>query len=178
MPERDPLDDLTAAWRAIEAPRLDAELDDHDPATEAAVDWLRKAWERSAPETVPETLDAPWRARRLQRRARPVRTFLAVAASITAVFALVRALGPRASDPPTTVDVAVHTPLHPSGDPPGEPRTSPQSMDLDSERTPELIASTSERLELRSGNVRLLLFTPSLPDLPPPDFPQSENPPQ
>ena len=41
---RDPLEQLGRAWRELEPPPATPELDELDPQTRAAVDWMAQAW--------------------------------------------------------------------------------------------------------------------------------------
>lgn len=141
MSERDPLDpleELAAQWRRLEPPDATAAVDAPDDATRAAIGWMREAWRAAAP-AAPR--DLPWklRARLLRRRALP---WLAAAAAIVAVaFLLSRAGEPggRSLGRPDPVRVAAQVPSHRSFD------------------------CAPDRIELRSGPVRLILFTNTTP---------------
>jgi hypothetical protein len=134
MSERDPLDELAARWRRLEPPDPTAAIDGPDAATRAAIGWMRDAW-RAATPAAPRAL--PWRlrARLLRRTALP---WLAAAAAIVAVAFLLS----RAGDPGR----------RPTGRP--DPvRVAAQEPSLRS------FACAPDRIELRSGPVRLILFT-------------------
>jgi hypothetical protein len=155
--ERDPLDALRAAWRELEPPRPDAELEERERETEAAVEWLRAAWRKASPAPA----RAPWRLRLVQRRARLVRTTLAVAAVLAAVLAIRGALVPADESPvewTSAYDLA-------SRADDVAPVPAPSAA--------ELVASSATHVELRAGNVRLILFTPTSVDQSP-----SEDSPQ
>ena len=138
---RDPLEALGEAWRSLEPPAPADGLADCDPLTRASVEWLRDAWQRLEPQR-PVALPArsspnPWR-----QAVAP----LAVAAAVLAVLAGSAWWGTR----------------------PG-PEPAPRVADLD----PTPFAGSvlplgagagvshvaSDRIELRSGNVRLVLLT-------------------
>jgi len=143
MDERDPLEALRAAWRAIEPADPGSLAEEQlDPATRAVIQRLRRAYALAGPE--PAAL--PWRIRlALHRRA--LRR-VAVAALVLALSAL-----------------AVREFAHPSGS-----QTAPEPAPIAAEPAAAaeagvLLASlTPERMELRSGPVRLILLTPA-PDL-------------
>jgi len=143
---RDPLDALGAAWRSLAPPDPAAALDAPDPATRAAIDWMRAAWQAGAP-AAPTAI--PWRLRlRLARPSvRPLLPWIAAAAATLLVALLLR---PAPSPPPGAepVELAAH-PHPPEPSHAGSPGASP-----------ELVSLSADRMELRSGPVRLILFTP------------------
>jgi len=132
-----PLAELGAAWRALAAPDATAPLDAPDAATRATVEWLRDAWQLAAP---PASPSLPWRlrARPLLRRASPwLGATLATAATLLLALRLLAPAPPR----PPAAAPAEQLAAAPAPDP-----------------APVVL---SDRVVLRSGNVRLILFTPS-----------------
>ncbi len=128
-----PLADLQAAWRTLDAPPATAPLDAPDATTLATVEWLREAWQATA---TPPAPSVPWRlrARPLLRRASP---WLALAAALL-LFARTLAERPVA---PLAIE------------PPVASRAVPR-LDRPIARV------TPDRMEMRSGHVRLILLTP------------------
>jgi len=168
-PGREPpeLDALRATWRELEPPAPDAALDAPDPRAEAAVEWMRAAWR----ELEPPPAEIPWRLRARPRR-RTLARLAAAAAILVALAWSLRELARRDTEVPDEVAVAtVETgadsehrtpppaPAHGAGRPGGgrEDETAPPSADTGDE--PVLVALASDRMELRSGPVRLILIT-------------------
>mgnify|MGYP001305544679 CR=1 FL=1 len=149
MPDREALDELRAAWSALQAPEA---FDAPDAATTAALMRLREAWHASAPS---ERLAPP---RRLVVRSAVARVvpWISVAAAAAAVFALalfVRELPARSAPKiPAHVVRLERGPALPS---------------------PRVHAVTERYTELRSDSVRVLLFS----DRPDPTLaPRSDGP--
>lgn len=159
---------LRRAWRQLPAPDACRPLEQEDPATRRAVEWVREAW-LALP--VPAAT-APRGAAHAAARARPGllrrdrwRRFAAAAALLLAlgvpllVLALRRENGAapvaRTDDPPALDPVAAG-PATTGPTPEASPRT--------------IVAVGDSHLELRSGPVRLYLFTD------PPFTPPRENP--
>ncbi len=131
----DPLNALAAAWRVVEPPEPTASLDAPDQETRATVEWLRNAWNASTP-PVPAL---PWRlrGRPLVRRIAP---WLAAAATLLLALRLLL---------PVTERTAIPQSLE-SSPPPSNP-------------TPTALVATvvlRDRMEMRAGDVRVILFTP------------------
>lgn len=138
--ERDPLDELRAAWRAMAPPDPTASVDARDEPTRAAVAWMRSAWAAAAP---PPTSALPWRVRLRIARPRVVRAlpWVAAAAALVVCTALL-GRGGRTEHDAAPVPELVARP---------EPIAKP-----------ELVSLSADRMELRSGPVRLILFTPGM----------------
>ena len=155
MSEHDPLHALRSLWSRVEAPPLDdGEREPADPATRAAVEWLRGAWRAQVPPSLPSL---PRAARGAQGRPAPSHAALRGArraalagAALAASIALL--LGPRGAAPadggrepgtgprPARASAVVTSPIH----------------------TPPVLASlrADGTLEARAGRVRLVLCTP------------------
>jgi hypothetical protein len=153
-----PLEEFAAAWRALEPPAVDDLEATPDPATRASIEWLRAAWQAAAP---PAPRELPWslRMRRTLRRAAPWSALVATAAAIVLLLSPVRHRSPADSPalPPTVPveQVAIG------------PRTP--------ERTPPATEIHADRMEMRSGNVRLILFTSSPPPRAPDAIPETRR---
>lgn len=138
MPERDPYDELREAWDALEAPDPDALAERDD----AALAWMRSAWRavEAPPAAIPPRLARPtWRA-------------LPRVAALAAAAALLVALGtwwrigpgPAPAGPGPIAQASVE-------------ETAPEPA---AEEPPVQLASIEpDRMELRSGPVRLYLVT-------------------
>jgi len=151
-PESDPeLMKLHAAWRAMTPPDPTAGLESPDPRTAATLDWMRAAWSASAPAAPPAL---PWRLRLqlARRRAAPSAPWLAAAAAVIAAIALFVRDGARDRVREATTPPCVELATEPN---PAPPRADPE---VDA---PKLVSLTADRMELRSGPVRLILFNPS-----------------
>jgi ferric-dicitrate binding protein FerR (iron transport regulator) len=138
-----PLDELRRAWATAEPPRPDAALDAADASTRAAVAWMQAAWNRvEAPApVVPLALRA--RRRGWRRWAQPLAAAAGVLVALGAWLALQRIPGgarPGGVDTETTAQV--------EGPAPALPDTKV-----------EVAALAPDRVELRSGPVRLILLT-------------------
>lgn len=154
----DPLDELRDAWNSLDAPEPADDPVDADPATRAAVEWMRQAWATVEPTREP-SVPRPAPILRPSFARRPL-VPLAAAVLLAGFAALLwwSAGDDRdeTRDAPAVVDV----------DPPVtkiEEHRVPQP-----ERVPELpvpeyghqLASlSSNHLEMRSGPVRLILLT-------------------
>jgi hypothetical protein len=149
----DPLRELAAAFRSLEPPDPTTSVESPDAATSAALNWLRAAWRASAPAAPPAL---PWgvRARLALRRGGPVvRAAAAAAALLAGAFFLARSLASRPEPAPTRI------------------ATQPSFLESDEaarshapeadDAAPRLVSLTADRMEMRSGPVRLILFTPS-----------------
>lgn len=131
----EPRDPLRALWDAVEPPAAHRTLDGEDDATRAAVAWLQGAYARLEPAAAPPRLGlVPHRARRWPRR-------IALAAAAAALLLLARAAWnePR---PGLTLPTEAWIP---------PPAAAPEV---------QVLASDAQRLELRSGPVRLILLHP------------------
>ncbi len=147
----DPIDELRRAWSRVRPPplagRLGAgRLGEEDPATRQAVRWMREAWRR---------LEAP--AARVPRRNRAAGRRPGVKLAAAAIVPLALGgwlVGGWLSDG------------WPSG---GWP--SGERAEAEATRTsiPRVIRTTADRIELVSGNVRLILLQPQ------PETPQLET---
>jgi hypothetical protein len=148
VPERDDdelvLDELRAAWRTLAPDDPSARIDAPDAATQAALEWMRAAWNATAADAPPDAapIRPPWRARWTvaRRRALPLLPWLAAAGLLFAVL--------REFTPPHAGPTIVHVP-------------DPISV---SDVVP-LTAVDAHRMEMRHGPVRLILVmpTPSTP---------------
>lgn len=138
-----PLRDL---WRELESPPMHRPLADEDAATQASVAWLAAAWRATQPAATP----AQPRARRTTR----LLPWIGLAAA-AASFALIL-LRPGASP-----DLAP-----PAPDSPPLLAAAPRAPQI------EILSSTPERLELRSGAVRLTWLQPASASAPLPTRPQ------
>ncbi len=121
---------LQEAWRALAAPPPHRALADEDGLTRASVDWLHAAYLRATPPAAPLVLPRPRRQRRLT-------LLLPLAAA-----ALLLAVGLQEGPGPSAPLVPAH------GDPAAALAASPV----------EVLVSRPDRLELRSGAVRLTLL--------------------
>ncbi|MEM7311088.1 MAG: hypothetical protein AAF682_30740 [Planctomycetota bacterium] len=217
MAERDPLDDLRAAWERLEPAETGGDLEAEDDATRAAVGWLQAAWSElgpgaemrsptamsptptptatPAPASASAEMPAGWRA-------------LAAAAAVLVLFGALALLarpggGPpgfevarsegsspgstaEPSDPAGTGDPADTRDPGAARDPgvergPGEARDPGEASDPGEARgpgeaaepgataagpesdpeAPEVAFVDAGRIEVRAGNVRLVLVTES-----------------
>lgn len=145
-----PLAEFAAAWRELDAPDATAALAAPDAATQATVDWLRAAWQASAPAT-PTGLPWSMRTRLALRRVAPWSALVAAAA---AVVILLTQLAEPARVPPTPSAPLENVAIGPVPEPIASVPTAPAEI------RPVIHA---DRMEMRSGNVRLILFTPAAP---------------
>jgi hypothetical protein len=143
--EGDELEPLRRAWEELRAPEPAPERSPADAAERAALEWVRAAWGR---------VDPPAPARRFFPRpapaAAPERRWAWIAAAAAAGIAgLWLALAPVDEGPP---ELGIARPELPGGEPavPEEQPTAPKV---------EVAHVTSDRMELRSGFVRLILLT-------------------
>ncbi len=154
----DPLDDLRAAWRSLEAPAPTDELADADPRTRRAVEWMRAAWATVEPEReLAPPRPVPVAAPRLLPP--PVLLRLAAAILVATLAALLwwRPDGSAAVEegaPGLTADS--DAPSAPDRRVP-EPERVPEQPVL--EHVVQFASLSSEKLEMRSGPVRLVLLT-------------------
>lgn len=149
-----PLDALVAAWGAIELPAPTAPLDAPDATTRATVDWMARAWEATAEPPAPRL---PWRlrARPLLRHATP---FLATAALLLLWVRFAATDLSRIETPAVRLAATDHSRIE-------TPAALPASIPITHVAT--------DRTELRSGRVRLILLTP--PEPPPVRGPSQES---
>jgi len=133
MPDRDPIEGLREAWGDLEAPPPDRVLEAPDAETRAALEWMREAWRALEPPAA----RIPWRVR-LARRAGGLRPIAAAAAVLVAAVVFGRGFFDAPSRPHEAVQPLAALP---------EVRIA--SLDPD-------------RMELRSGPVRLILLTPEV----------------
>jgi hypothetical protein len=140
--ESEPLDDLLRAWSDVAPTPPDAALDAPDAATRAALDWARAEW--SAIEAPPVRVPTALRWRPILR-ALP-RTLTRMGAAAAFVLGLGLAL----------------TWLRDGDAPPAELTggSSAETLTVARGPTPRVTAATADHTELRSGNVRLLVFAP------------------
>ena len=138
-----PLDELRRAWERLETPRPEPELEDCDPRTRAAVAWMQAAWSRveapapRVPLARPALRPQPWML--------PLAAAAGVLLALAVVFALQRlGVGVRPAD--------VDTPI--AAQPASQGAPAPRPDDA-----VELAALAPDRVELRSGPVRLILLT-------------------
>jgi hypothetical protein len=127
-PDRSP---LHAAWRALAAPPPFRALADEDDLTRASVDWLRATFLRATPSDAPLVLPRLRRQRRLT-----LLLPLAAAATLLLAVGLQQGSGPSAPPAPTLAD----------------PSAALAASSV------EVLVSQPNRLELRSGVVRLTLL--------------------
>lgn len=132
-PEDELLDALAGAWRELPAPSPDRPLADEDPYTRRAVEWMRSAWLALPVPAAAVPRTATRAGPRLVAHARWLRV-AAAAALLLALGAPVLVVAWRANRSEQT---AV-TPAAP---------------------TATVVAVDAHHLELRSGPVRLYLFT-------------------
>ncbi len=145
----DPLDDLSRAFRDWPAPYATRELTDEDQATRRSVAWLAVALQAQSPQTAapPEALlqraspAGPWR---LLRAGRPLAAAAVLLALLGGPLLLLSEPAPSPAPPATVVDE----------------RTPPAPAAPDAGPVAGLVVAASrERIELRSGPVRLLLLS-------------------
>jgi hypothetical protein len=159
----DELEPLRRAWEELRAPEPAPERSPADAAEHAALEWVRAAWERVAP-------PAPARLSARGPMPRPVpaperRWAWIAAAAAAGIAGLWLALAPTGEGPRGT----------PSAPEPGIARREPPPSPLESGEGPSAVLEeqptapgkvevahvTSDRMELRSGSVRLILLTGS-----------------
>jgi len=136
------LRELEAAWRSLPLPPPNRELEDEDPATRQAVEWMRSAWVSLEIPRAPAP-PVPMRARRRW----PSRLARIAAVLVLALGALLLA---RSISAPDETEIA----------------RTPPTNDTEARQGPDppppavaLLAATADRIELRSGPVRLVLLT-------------------
>ena len=163
-PLDDPLDDvleeLRGAWASLEAPAPADDLGETDPRTRQVVEWMREAWSTLEPETTP-TWHRP--APILRPAFRPeVLPRLAAAALVAGLVALL--WWGRQGDATIPDSSPDEGPMMAAG---GNPRPEEQRAP-EPERVPErsvqahgvqFASLSSEKIEMRSGSVRLVLLT-------------------
>ena len=154
--DRTELEALRAAWQGLPAPEPAPELTDEDATTRAAVDWLARAWaslpvpQARPPRIEPRPARPPARLHRLPRW--PAAAAAALLAVLLAVPLLIEALtgdGALSGTPVAAAPSDDTTPVMP-----GPPAALPPASSA------RLLAVGDDRVDLRSGNVRLTLFTP------------------
>lgn len=147
MVDRDPLDDLRAAWNEVVPP-----APDHDSATDALVDDLRAVWRSvEAPVSDPRDLQLALRRRERSRSGRDRATLIAAAALLFALILVAVDAAPNAHR--TEEHLAVGEPAPPiaAESPAHDPRVHSLSTAVRAR------ALEGGKLELRHGRVRLLL---------------------
>jgi len=156
-PERDPLRALADAWAKVFPPAAErelAELPEFDEGTRRAVEHLRRAW---------ESLEAPASVGAAPLRARPApRSFVPVAAAAL----LLALLGAAAWLGWTAAAARTPQPTVARGGGPPRPVTRGGGLppvELPCGAAAGVVAVTSERIEMRAGNVRLVLLTGGAP---------------
>jgi len=140
----DPLAQLSQAWQELEAPAANRELEDEDPLTQEAVRWMAEAWSQ---------LEAPAAVATAEGRPRRRLRILRSAARAVAAALLVRALAllfPHGDAP----DPLVEGPPTAAGPPPPTVAQPPAQA----ANRPVLLATAEDRIEVRSGSVRLTLL--------------------
>ncbi len=129
------LESLRAAWRELEPPHAFEALEHPDDPTRAVLAWMNAAWRAATPP--PARL--PWRLR-LRRPRRIALRFAAAALVIAAAFLAQRWAASSRRE---------------------EPVAQPESGSTHAPRQGIRVAHVSEdRTEIRSGPVRLILFSP------------------
>ncbi len=150
----DPLDELRAAWRDMDAAPPSDDLGRADPGTREAVDWLQRAYRIDPPAPPPAML------RRLERRRRPRRTWLRLvpALALSAAAVLVWVLRPPAlpAAEPDLPQVSVDSPQ--IGQAPGVDALA--AADTRVSVPPERFRSRTDGIEMTAGKVRLVLVKP------------------
>lgn len=144
----DPLDELRRAWRELPAPAAFGN-EPPDPATRAAVAWMRRAWALQRVPAAPAVSPAPPASigRGPATRFPWLPLAVAAAASLLVLVALAASIAPGRA-------VADR----------GSVVASAESAAAEPARPVQCVTATSERLELRSGAVTLVLLNP--PDSP------------
>ena len=141
----DPLDALREAWGRLDAPAPHRALADEDRMTQAAVGWVVRVWRSLESPPLPARLplrrrmDGRWRAR--PDRLREWLPRLAAALFLSVLASTWWWARPQADAPPPlerTVDLPV-----------SEPALAPP---------PQVLANQADRIEMRSGPVRLTLL--------------------
>ena len=152
----DPLEELRESWNSLEPPAPVRDLAAEDAETRAAVRWMASTWNAlEAPE--PRAVPTPIRST-VVRRAAPVlslapRLALAAAAGLFVWFGFV------ASRPDPSDTALSNSGLSQSGAANG----APELAAVTAPSAPVLLAATEERVEMRSGGVRLVLLQPPAP---------------
>ncbi len=143
MPERelgpesepDGVEPLRQAWRGVKPPQPFESFEAPDAQTRAVLAWMGAAW-RAA---VPPPAALPWRLR--WRRPRRIALRIAAAAAVVAALAIAR----RWAAPPRPEEPVARRGAEPAGQASEGIRVAHVSED---------------RTEIRSGPVRLILFSP------------------
>ena len=145
----EPLDALREDWQALVPPAPVRPLADEDAETRTAVDWMRSTWnalEAPEPGSVPTALTRTLASRPAPRLRLVPRIALALAAGLVAWFGF--AVLRPAQDPTSSTEAPVEL---------ASVETAPApSM----QAAPIVLAANTERVELRSGSVRLVLLQP------------------
>lgn len=156
----DPLGALQRAWGSLEVP--DPTPDVSDPATEAALDWMRAAWK----EFEPPTVALPWTLR-WRQPIQHVRRYLPLAAAASLVFiAGWQQFGtsPASSPGRLPLEVAeanlpdVITPTEPLGTTPEPTPTSDEVVTA--QPTERVSVMDGKNHVIEHGSVRLMFLTP------------------
>ena len=141
--DRDPLDELRASWGALEPPAPARPLADEDAPTRAAVGWMTAAWsalEAPEPASLPSTLTEQLTSRVAPRFPLAARLALALAAGLLAWFGFARSRPAHETAAPAETPVEFTAVAAPAA--------------------PIVLIANRERVELRSGSVRLVLLQP------------------
>jgi hypothetical protein len=153
MRDGDELEPLRRAWEELEVPEPAPERS-ADVAERAALEWVRRTWERVEP---PAPVRSPWpRPAPAAARTRRWPWIAAAAAAGLAGFWL--ATAPSREEPPGTAGspepAIARTELPAKGSGATEEHSTPPAE-------VELAHVAPDRMELRSGSVRLILLTQS-----------------
>jgi hypothetical protein len=148
--------DLQQLWQALEAPPPHRPLTEEDAATQASVAWLAAAWQRAEPAAAATLAGSAAAPAPILRLLRPW-PWIGLAAAAAALLVLLR--GPDSIPPPHDLPRAASDLIA------AAPPTIP---------TPavEILSTTPERIELRSGSVRLTWLQPQTDPAPQPKRPQ------
>jgi hypothetical protein len=146
------LEGLRRAWDDLDAPDPIRDAAQADAQERAALEWMRGAWER-----VETPASIRWRGAPAERGRRWAQMAAAAAAAAAGIVWFWFAATPTHESPfepssPSELGIALAEPRVGSGVPDEGP-TAPAKV--------EVARVTSDRMELRSGSVRLILLTES-----------------
>lgn len=167
MRRDDELDALRAAWERLDAPEPDRALDEPDEATRAAVEWMRTAWAALEPPPVAVPVPSPARLEEARTHRRwPLLGALAALLAALAAAGLWAGLERRREEPGPVVGVLTVPTVEPDASGALEPAdgidgSSPAAREDGPSSAVQVAALSEERMELRSGPVRLILLTDS-----------------